>query len=101
MIVHGEPTGAATRRQDPVLSAGASGVPHEEHARLALNAEGSLDVTHLRWSSWGASTANADGVARWHGCSPRPRETVTGPNAPSDAEVRQVLQEAREREAAK
>jgi hypothetical protein len=44
---------------------------------------------------------NSHGVSRTEPEGEPPNETVTAPDAPSDAEVRQALQEAREREAAK
>ena len=70
MIVHGERPTAPTRHQSPVFFAGASRVPREAPGRVALNADGSLDVTRLRWTSWGSRDASGVGVVRWHGCSP-------------------------------
>lgn len=39
-------------------------------ATLYLSADGTLDVIHARWSSWGGATASAHGTAAYHGCTP-------------------------------
>jgi hypothetical protein len=41
-----------------------------EPATIYFSADGGNIVTHLRWSSWGASDANADGVWDYLSCQP-------------------------------
>jgi hypothetical protein len=48
----------------------ASHVARERPGYVALNADGSRDVTQLRWTRWGGPLASGARVVRSHGCSP-------------------------------
>lgn len=37
---------------------------------MFLSGDGTLDVFHATWSSWGGSAADGSGMAEWHGCTP-------------------------------
>jgi hypothetical protein len=39
-------------------------------AMLALTADGTLEVDHVTWISWGGPTAIGSGTAEYHGCTP-------------------------------
>jgi hypothetical protein len=50
--------------------AGVGGGKKIRPATLYLSGDGTLDVIHARWSSWGGRVATAHGIAAWHGCTP-------------------------------
>jgi hypothetical protein len=37
---------------------------------LLLTGDGTLEVQHVTWSSWGGATAKGSGRAEYHGCTP-------------------------------
>ena len=49
---------------------GAAPGRHARPALLALTADGTLEVDHVTWISWGGPTAIGSGVAEYHGCTP-------------------------------
>lgn len=50
--------------------AGALGGKRAHPRTLYLSADGTLEVIHARWHSWGGATATARGTAAYHGCTP-------------------------------
>lgn len=48
----------------------ATGAGKVKPRTLNLTADGTLDVGHATWSSWGGAAATGSGTAYYHGCTP-------------------------------
>jgi hypothetical protein len=53
-----------------VYFAGALGGAHVTPRSLSLSADGTLEVSGIRWTSWGGPVAIGHGQAEYHGCTP-------------------------------
>lgn len=46
------------------------GYGHVKPSNVALSADGTLWVSHVKWSAWGARVAVGRGLGEEHGCTP-------------------------------
>ena len=53
-----------------VYFGGALAGRHVRPRALSLSADGTLEVSNIRWTSWGGRTATGRGEAEYHGCTP-------------------------------
>ncbi len=63
-------TKSAAHASSPAYFSGAVGGAQMRPAVLNLTGDGTLDVSQVRWTSWGGPVAVGVGLAQFHGCTP-------------------------------